>query len=247
IDEKMLACSEQDRPSCLLVAGDGWHRGVLGIAATRVVERYCRPTLVASRDDSGQAHGSGRSIRGFHLLEALESCAELFTRFGGHAYAVGFSLPADSLRELARRLDAFARARLTPADFEPTLEVDAMLPLKHVNDALCAELQKLEPFGAGNPEPRFAARGVRVLSPPRLLKEKHLKLKLACARNGNGQFVRGIDALGWRMGEKMTHIALGDDVDAAFTVERNSNPDFPGLQLTLLDVQAVAAQAATAV
>jgi single-stranded-DNA-specific exonuclease len=247
IEQQMSETADEARPYCLMVAGDGWHRGVLGIAATRVVERYCRPTLVASRDDSGQAHGSGRSIRAFHLLEALESCRELFTRFGGHAYAVGFSLPSENVAELGRRLDAFARARLTAADFEPTVELDAMLPLAEVNDALCAELQKLEPFGVGNPEPRFAVRAVRVLTPPRLLKEKHLKLKLACSQNGNGNFSRGIDALGWRMGEQMSCITLGDSVDAAFTVERNSNPDFPGLQLSLVDVHKTAAQAASAV
>lgn len=245
IEQQMSATDEQDRPYCLIVAGDGWHRGVLGIAATRVVERYRRPTLVASRDDAGQAHGSGRSIRAFHLLEALESCRDLLTRFGGHAYAVGFSLPSENVAELDRRLDAFARARLMSTDFEPTVELDGMLPLSEVSDALCAELQKLEPFGVGNPEPRFAVRGVRVLTPPRLLKEKHLKLKLACAQNGDGQFTRGIDALGWRMGEKMNCIALGDGVDAAFTVEQNSNPDFPGLQLSLVDVQKASASAAS--
>lgn len=244
IEQQMAATAEQDRPYCLMVAGDGWHRGVLGIAATRVLERYCRPTLVASRDDAGQAHGSGRSIRAFHLLEALESCRELFTRFGGHAYAVGFSLPAENVAELGRRLDAFARARLKPDDFEPTVELDGILPLGEVNEALCSELQKLEPFGVGNPEPRFAVRGVRVLTPPRLLKEKHLKLKLACAQNGNGQFTRGIDALGWRMGEKMNCIALGDGVDAAFAVEQNSNRDFTGLQLSLIDVQKACAVSA---
>jgi single-stranded-DNA-specific exonuclease len=213
----------------------------LGIAATRVVERYCRPTLVASRDESGQAHGSGRSIRGFHLLEALESCRDLFTRFGGHAYAVGFSLPGENVEALGRRLDTFARSRLTLQDFEPVLEVDAVLAMDKISETLCAELQKLAPFGVGNPEPRFAVRSTRVLTPPRLLKEKHLKLKLACGANGNGNFVRGLDALGWRLGARMNEIALGDKVDAAFTIEQNTNPEFGGLQLNLLDVQKTAA------
>ena len=245
IERQMAETAETDRPFCLIIAGDGWHRGVLGIAATRVVERYCRPTLVASCDESGQAHGSGRSIPGFHLLEALESCRDLFTRFGGHAYAVGFSLPGANVEELGRRLDAFARTRLTAENFEPVLEVDAMLAMNDVNSKLMDELRRLEPFGVGNPEPRFAVRGTRVLTPPRLLKEKHLKLKLACEQQGNGHFVRGLDALGWRMGQRINEIVLGDAVDAAFTIEQNTNPEFGGLQLNLLDVQKAATPGAS--
>jgi len=162
---------------CLVIEGEGWHRGVIGITATRVVERYGRPTIVVARDN-GEAHGSGRSISGFHLLNALESCAELFTRFGGHAHAVGFSMPAARLPELCSRLDAYARARLTLADFEPVLDVDAELPLDQVTPELFEVLRKLEPFGVGNPEPVFAARNARILAPPHIMKDKHVKLKL---------------------------------------------------------------------
>jgi single-stranded-DNA-specific exonuclease len=163
---------------CLVIDGDGWHRGVIGITATRVVERYCRPTLVISRDGD-DAHGSGRSIRAFHLLNALESCAPLFTRFGGHAHAVGFSMPAANLPELCAHLDAYARVRLTLADFEPTLDLDAELPFDQVTPELFQALRRLEPFGVGNPEPVFAARNLRLLAPPRVMKERHVKLRLA--------------------------------------------------------------------
>src|SRR5208283_225148 len=113
------------------IDGDRWHRGVIGITATRVVERYGRPALVISRDGE-EAHGSGRSIRPFHLLNALESCPQLFTRFGGHSHAVGFSLPSNRIGELRAHLDEYARARLTLADFEPTLQFDAELPLDQI-------------------------------------------------------------------------------------------------------------------
>ena len=103
---------------CLVIDGDGWHRGVIGITATRVVERYGRPALVVSHEGE-EAHGSGRSIPAFHLLNALESCAGLFTRYGGHAHAVGFALPTSRLPELRAHLDTYARSRLTLADFEP--------------------------------------------------------------------------------------------------------------------------------
>ena len=142
---------------CIVIDGEGWHRGVIGITATRVVERYGRPALVISRNGE-EAHGSGRSIRAFHLLNALESCAGLFTRFGGHAHAVGFSLPAANLPELRTRLDDYARTRLTLADFEPSLNFDAELSLDQVTPEFFNLLQRLEPFGVGNPQPVFAAR-----------------------------------------------------------------------------------------
>jgi single-stranded-DNA-specific exonuclease len=165
---------------CVVIDGDGWHRGVIGITATRVVERYGRPTLVLSHDN-GEAHGSGRSIRAFHLLDALESCRELFTRYGGHAHAVGFSLPSVRVPELRAHLDEYARLRLTPADFEPVLDLDAELDLDQVTPDLFQALERLEPFGQGNPEPVFAARAVRLMAPPKILKDKHVKLRLAAA------------------------------------------------------------------
>jgi single-stranded-DNA-specific exonuclease len=174
---------------CIVIDGEGWHRGVIGITATRVVERYGRPALVISRNGE-EAHGSGRSIRPFHLLNALESCAGLFTRYGGHAHAVGFSLPAANLPELRTRLDDYARARLTLADFEPTLSFDAELALNQVNPELFHLLQRLEPFGVGNPQPVFAARSVRLMASPRIMKDKHVKLKVAPAV---GSLLRGPD------------------------------------------------------
>ena len=238
---------------CLVIDGDGWHRGVIGITATRVVERYCRPTLVISRDGD-QAHGSGRSIRAFHLLNALESCAPLFTRFGGHAHAVGFSMPAVNLPELCAHLDAYARARLTLADFEPILDVDCELPFDQITHDLFQALRRLEPFGMGNPEPVFAAHKLRVMAMPRVIKEKHVKLKLSAQNEDLGEagvlprvhaqssdhgWRKSIvhDALGWRMAERIQQAELlpGDALDIAFTLDHNDHPEFGGLELSLRD------------
>src|SRR3989449_816348 len=163
---------------CIVIDGEGWDRGVIGITATRIVERYGRPTLAISRDGD-EAHGSGRSIPAFHLVNPLDSCANIFTRYGGHAHAVGFSLPASRLGELRSHLDEYAHARLTVADFDPILNLDAALPLEHVTPELFQALCRLEPFGMGNPEPVFSACAVRMMAPPRLIKDKHVKLKLA--------------------------------------------------------------------
>jgi single-stranded-DNA-specific exonuclease len=168
---------------CVVVDGESWHRGVIGITASRVVERHGRPTLVISREGD-EAHGSGRSIPSFHLLHAIESCHELFSRYGGHAHAVGFTLPSANVEKLRTHLDGYARARLTPADVEPQLEFDRELPLGEVRPELHQALLLLEPFGMENREPIFAARAVRLMAPPQAVKDKHVRLRVSPAVNG---------------------------------------------------------------
>ncbi len=220
---------------CLVLDGQDWHRGVIGITATRIVERTGKPTLVVSCDSaSGEAHGSGRSIAAFHLLNALESNAvrPLFTRFGGHAHAVGFSLPVASVSALRSALDAYARTMLTPADLVPALHIDAELEPAAVTDKLLAQLRRMEPFGVENREPVFLLRNARLLQPPKLLKEKHLKLRVTA--NGNK---RPLDSIGWRMAERLQSVplAMGESVDLAFRLDENTHLDFGGLQLVMLD------------
>jgi single-stranded-DNA-specific exonuclease len=257
VEERLAGAPEVRDCFCLVVDGDQWHRGVIGIAATRIVERYGRPALVMSREDDGEAYGSGRSIPAFHLLDALESCRDMFTRFGGHAHAVGFSLPCDRVPALRAALDHYARERLTPADFEPVLQYDGELPLNQITTTLYECLQRLEPFGMSNPEPVFVARGARVAFPPKILKEKHVKMRLLGApEKSDGaphlpdvgrcgslpkeatKFSRGIEALGWRMAEQVQQagILAGDIVDVAFTIEHNDHPEYGGLELRLEDI-----------
>src|SRR5882724_3276667 len=234
---------------CMVIDGDDWHRGVIGITATRVVERYGRPTLIISRDGD-EAHGSGRSITPFHLLNALESCRDLFTRYGGHSHAVGFALPSSRVLELKTHLDAYARQRLTLDDFEPALNFDAKLSLDQVTPELFQLLSRLEPFGVGNPEPVFSATGTCLMAPPRVIKEKHVKLKLVSTENreqGTENWRRSLafNAMGWRMAERVNQeqILQGDELDIAFTISHNDHPDFGGLELSLRDfkrTQAVA-------
>jgi single-stranded-DNA-specific exonuclease len=224
---------------CMVIDGDGWHRGVIGITATRVVERYGRPAVVVSRQGE-EAHGSGRSIAAFHLLHALESCSCLLGRFGGHAHAVGFSLPSSRVVELRNELDAYARARLSLADFEPVLNIDTRLSLESITPDLAEALGRLEPFGAGNPEPVFCA-AARLAEPPRILQDKHVRLKLRPsgqdgARNG---WRRSLiyQAMGWRLAERAEQAKLlpNDCLDLAFTLDHNHHPEFGGLELSLRD------------
>jgi single-stranded-DNA-specific exonuclease len=165
---------------CMVIEGDGWHRGVIGITATRIVEKYGRPALVLSREGE-ESHGSGRSISAFHMLDALESCHGLFSRYGGHAHAIGFTLPSANVQELSVHLDTYARGRLTLADFEPQIEFDANLPLEDVTPELYRALSLLEPFGMDNPEPVFIALAARLMAPPQAVKDKHVRLRIAPA------------------------------------------------------------------
>jgi single-stranded-DNA-specific exonuclease len=221
---------------CMVVEGDGWHRGVIGICASRVAERFGRPAVVISLDGD-EAHGSGRGIPGFHLLNALESAKELFLRFGGHAAAVGFAMRAEHVPELRRRLNDYARAYLTSEQLHPVLEFDGELSLEQITPRFWQQLRTLQPFGMGNPEPVFVARGVTLIGEPKVMREKHLKLKLrryeSAAREG---LARGLDALGWRMAHRLASdpLAGGDALDVIFRIEQNTHKDFGGgLQLVL--------------
>ncbi len=203
IDERIAGDPALCEAYCIVVDGEGWHRGVIGIAATRVVERYHRPAIVIARDGD-EAFGSGRSIRPFHLLEAVEASHALFTRFGGHSHACGFAMPSANVPQLRAELDAFARTRLTLADFDPVLDVEAELHLDEITPGLFQVLQLLEPHGAGNHEPAFAARGVRLIAPPKILKDKHIKLKLKA-----GEEIRGHEFSPQESGkEELSEVAI---------------------------------------
>jgi single-stranded-DNA-specific exonuclease len=187
IDDRISGDPALCEAYCIVVDGEGWHRGVIGIAATRVVERYHRPAIVIAREGD-EAFGSGRSIRPFHLLDAVESSHALFTRYGGHSHACGFAMPSANVAQLRAELDTFARTRLTLADFDPVLEVEAELHLDEITPDLFQVLRLLEPYGTGNHEPAFSARGVRLIAPPKILKDKHIKLKLKAGQDNHHEF-----------------------------------------------------------
>jgi single-stranded-DNA-specific exonuclease len=167
-----------DDQCALVFSGANWHRGVVGIVASRLVERFYRPVFVLSEED-GQAQGSGRGIPPFHLLDALESMPELFSRFGGHRQAAGLSMDAAAVPEFRRRLNAYAAERLTPADFQPQLQIDAVTGLRELTTGPgVQELLAMAPFGFGNPPPVLAILGADLGGPPVVMKEKHLRVHL---------------------------------------------------------------------
>jgi single-stranded-DNA-specific exonuclease len=214
---------------CIVMDGDSWHRGVIGILASRIVEQTGKPALVVTRED-GEAYGSGRSIPTFHLLEAIESCHEIFTRFGGHAHAVGFSLPADRVEELRARLAEYSANHLREEDLGNPLECHAELQLDQINPQLFSWLRRLEPWGMGNEEPIFIARNVRLIAPPLFMKEKHVRLRV----NQGTTF----SAVGWNLAARVRELNLVPDsiVDLAWRLRENDHPEFGGLELEIAGI-----------
>jgi single-stranded-DNA-specific exonuclease len=241
IEARLGSDAELAADRLLVVDGDGWHRGVIGILASRVVERTAKPAIVVSVE-GGVAHGSGRSIDGFHLLNAIESCADLFTRFGGHAFAVGFALPAEKLPELKRRLRLYAEEHLGGREPEHLLRIHAELPLDRITSVLVGWLRKLEPFGHGNPEPVFVARRARLLTPPRRMKERHLRLELAqdsvqpTPLPGSSGALR---AVGWNLAARATELGLkqGSLIDLAYRIRENEHPEYGGVEAEIAGIE----------
>jgi single-stranded-DNA-specific exonuclease len=200
----------------LVFSGAGWHRGVIGIVASRIVERYHRPVFVMSEDEeTGLAQGSGRSIAAFHLLDALETMPELFTKFGGHRQAAGVTAPIGQVAEFRERLNAYAATVLTPDDLCPTIEVDAVLNLNELTDIAIAEVFALAPFGCGNSAPVFGILNAELAGPPALFKEK--LLKLAIRQNG-----RTIMATSWNLAGRISELQPGAFYNFAICIEEET-------------------------
>ncbi|MCS6951274.1 MAG: single-stranded-DNA-specific exonuclease RecJ [Bryobacterales bacterium] len=203
------------RQKALVFCGEGWHRGVVGIVAARLVEEYYRPSFVLSVDsESGLAEGSGRSIPRFHLLEALETMPDLFVRFGGHRQAAGVTLKAERVEEFRSRLDHYAAARLTDEDLVPELEIDAMLDFREIDERNVTDVLALAPFGCGNPRPLFAALGAEVAAEPSVWNDKHLRVHLR--QNG-----RTLTVTGWRMADRAAEFGRGARLDVVVSFDED--------------------------
>ncbi len=223
--------------SILVVAGDGWHRGVIGIVASKLVESFHRPAIVIAIED-GMAHGSCRSIRGFNVLEALEHSAAHLSRFGGHKQAAGLTLPAANVARFRETIAEYADNLLGPDDLKPRLRIDGRLGFRDINTDFASEMALLAPFGTGNPRPLFEARGVEVVDGPRRLKDRHLKMAL----KQNGRIFR---AIAWRAIEREQFITENrTSLDLAFSLEHNSYQGNEYLELSVSDIKAAAGDGA---
>ncbi|MGH9329361.1 MAG: single-stranded-DNA-specific exonuclease RecJ [Vicinamibacterales bacterium] len=214
----------------LVVAGEGWHRGVIGIVASKIVDTFNRPAIVLSLED-GLAHGSCRSIPAFNMLAALEHCHDLFLRFGGHKQAAGLTMEAARVEEFRAHINEYADARLDPEDLMPRLRIDAALGLRAINPEVVEGLSALEPFGLGNPRPIFHAHPVEIIDGPKVLKERHLRMTF----RQDGRVFRGI---AWRAAERAGFL---DEHRAglalAFSLDRDEYQGETYVQLTMADAK----------
>jgi single-stranded-DNA-specific exonuclease len=203
----------------MVFSGPGWHCGVLGIVASRLVERFSRPVFILSdasveaQGMTGLLSGSGRSVPGFHLLEALESMAGLFTKFGGHRQAAGLTLPAANLESFRSQFASFASARLTADELCPRFSVDAILCFGDLTASCIQQILNLGPFGFGNPNPTLLASGLEIAGPPRIIREdKHFSVPL---RQGS----RLLWCKAWNFAHHLPLLYPGSRVDALFQIE----------------------------
>jgi single-stranded-DNA-specific exonuclease len=214
----------------LVVAGEGWHRGVIGIVASKIVDTFSRPAIVLSLE-AGLAHGSCRSIPAFDMLAALEHCHDLFLRFGGHRQAAGLTMEAARVAEFRARINAYADARLEPEDLMPKLRIDAALGLRAINPDVVEGLLALEPFGLGNPRPVFHTDPVEIIDGPRVLKDRHLRMTF----RQDGRVFRGV---AWRAAERAGFL---DEHRAglalAFSLDRDEYQGETYVQLSMADAK----------
>lgn len=210
---EMVNALDLDVTSGIVLAEEGWHPGVIGIAASRIVEEFGRPTILIALDGA-EGKGSGRSISAFDLHDALGESRDLLLRYGGHRAAAGLTIARDRVAEFAARFNEVARQWLDPQDLVPEIRVDLEVSLDDVTPDFEAILRHLEPCGMGNPAPVLVARQVRLAGAPRLVGQNGLKLRLATSR---GEFV----VIGWEMAPRVAEVPAARPFDVAFRLERD--------------------------
>src|SRR6185503_10473359 len=224
---EMVRAMDLEQTYGIVLAAEGWHPGVIGIVASRIVEEFGRPTiLIALEGDEGK--GSGRSISPFDLHSGISECRELLLRFGGHRSAAGVTVARDRVQLFADRFNQVARETLTPEDLVPELRADLEVSLQDVTEALEKLLRHVEPCGIGNPSPVLIARAVRVAGPPKVVGKDGIRVLLH-------QHDTQLTALGWGMAARVPELSVGGSIDVAFKLERDEWNGESRLQARLVD------------
>jgi single-stranded-DNA-specific exonuclease len=213
----------------LVVVGDNWHPGVIGIVASRLVDKYYRPTIVISMKD-GIGKGSCRSISGFDMYGALASCSDLITKYGGHKQAAGLTIPMEKVSEFRRKICERADL-LSDDDYKPVLNIDTLVSLEQINTVLLEQLACLAPHGMGNPTPVFACKGLRVQDLRSVGQDgRHLKLRVRRQQSSG-------DVIAWGMGELASTLHRDENIDLAFAPELNEWQGHRNIQLKAFDLR----------
>ncbi|MFC1753356.1 single-stranded-DNA-specific exonuclease RecJ [Thermoproteota archaeon] len=215
----------------IVLAKDDWHIGVLGIVASKIAEKFFRPTIIISFEN-GLGKGSGRSIQGFHLFDTLSGCKKHLKYFGGHAYAVGLSIEKENLKDFIRDLNEAARERITSGELQPTLNIDAQLPLFLLEHDLIEEIKALEPFGSGNAKPVFCSHNLKVKSAVRILGRDTIKFWVT-----DGE--RTYEAIGFGFRDMAQSLKPSQGIDLAYSLTLDTWNDVNSLLLEIKDLKLV--------
>ncbi len=222
---------ERDLKSTVLYKED-WHKGVIGIVASRCIEKYYRPTIILTQSQD-KATGSARSVPGFDIYQAISECSDLLDAFGGHKYAAGLTLSLDKVSAFQQRFEEVVSATITEDLLTPVLEIDQQISLEQINDRYYQILQKMGPFGPENMPPLFVVKAMTVVSKPRVLKQQHLKFRV---RSKTGKTIEGV-AFG--LSKFAGDLESGRPFDAAFTLEQNNYRGERTLQMMVKDIKLV--------
>jgi single-stranded-DNA-specific exonuclease len=208
---------------------EDWHKGVIGIVASKCIEHFHRPTIILT-ESNGKATGSARSVRGFDIHEAIGACSELLEQFGGHKYAAGLTMSLDNVTPFIEKFEAVVSATITTEQLTPKIDIDQEVKLDQIDYKFLNIINQMEPFGPGNMSPVFVARNLKALK-PKLLKELHLKMTV-CQKDDGVVF----DAIGFNMNFYFQQIANGEFFDMAFTIEENNFRGVKSIQLNIKDL-----------
>ena len=222
-----------NKKKVIVLARKGWHNGVIGIVASRIAERFCKPTILISVSEDGKGKGSGRSISGFNLFDALTDSEELLTNYGGHAVAAGLGINEDKIGEFETKINKYADSVLSTDDMVPVIKIDCMLSGANLSLSLARMLAGLEPYGMGNERPVFGIKDAEVLSVAAVGADgKHLRLQIE--KDG-----ARVGCIGFGMGEYERMIHPGDKVHLAFRLDINTFQGAESVQLQLADIKTV--------
>lgn len=222
-----------DRKSIVL-SSESWHTGVIGIVASRIVDRFYRPTIMinAGGTENGIAQGSGRSIPGFCLLSAIKACSSYLNSYGGHTMAAGITIESDKIDQFTVDFETYASQNLNRNDTAAKLHIDAMVPLSELQKGTVNELQWLGPFGQGNPEPTFATKGVRLIGPPRRVGAGRDHLQLAITDN-----TASVRCIGFRFGKLEKKLLETEFFNVAYQPQINTYNGNSNVEFVITDIQ----------
>ncbi|MGB5105119.1 MAG: single-stranded-DNA-specific exonuclease RecJ [Candidatus Zixiibacteriota bacterium] len=219
-----------ENDKAIVLHSEGWHQGVIGIVASRLVEKYYLPTVLIAVDNN-EGKGSGRSIPGFHLHDALKSCEDLLLRYGGHKYAAGMSIAPDQIKEFQTRFKRVAASQLNPEDLIRKLHIDAELDLDDIDFDLVDMLERFAPFGPENMKPVFITRNLEIVGSPQVVGRNHLRMRV---RSGRKVF----DVIGFGFGDYAEQLSMhGVDFDMAYVIEKNVHNGVTKIQLRVKDIR----------